>query len=174
MASKKPETLRERLANLFKKYIGEWDPFYGLDPTKKEGLVPYLGEFGISRGLVIACFFLGFLAILSIEVPNLHIFIFGWLAGTAPIWLPVAIYIGAWKAWVNYARSSYIFKLKTVVLEVRIPREITKSPRAMEQIFANLGARSGEVTFLNRGWTGAVRPWFSFEVASFGGEIHFY
>src|SRR5262249_55665803 len=59
-------------------------------------------------------------------------------------------------------------------LEVRIPREITKSPRAMELVFGNLWASSGEVTFINRAYQGGTRPWFSFEIASFGGEIHFY
>lgn len=44
----------------------------------------------------------------------------------------------------------------------------------MELVFTNLFASSGEVTFIHRAWGGGTRPFFSFEIASFGGEIHFY
>jgi hypothetical protein len=61
-----------------------------------------------------------------------------------------------------------------VLLEVKIPRDIMKSPRAMELVFQNFRVSSGEVTFIHRAWHGNERPHFSFEIASFGGDIHFY
>jgi hypothetical protein len=44
----------------------------------------------------------------------------------------------------------------------------------MENALSILWTDSGETTFYNRVWQGQCRPYFSFEIASFGGEIHFY
>lgn len=155
--------------------IAEFNPLVGLDPDPHaEGFLEWIGDFGASRGLILGIFFAGFLWVLSIQIPNLALFTFGWLAGTAPIWLPISLIFGAWKAWINYARSNYLSHRSAVLLEVKIPREITKSPRAMELVFQNLYVSSGEVSFLHRAWEGSIRPWFSFEIASFGGQIHFY
>jgi hypothetical protein len=162
------------ISDAFKKNIAEFDPFSGLDPEAHHGFIDWVGEWGISRGFVMSLFFLGFLSILSLQIPNLPVFIFGWLVGTAPVWLPCALYWAAWKAWINFVRSEYVHHLDKVVLEVRIPKEITKSPRAMELVFNNLWASSGEVSFIHRALHGGTRPWYSFEIASFGGEIHFY
>ncbi len=162
------------LGHWFQEHIAEFNPFLGLNPYEAHSFISWVGEWGISRGLVISLFFVGLLFILSIEIPNLPLFALGWLAGTAPIWIPIALWVGAWKAWINYARARFLATRNPIVLEVKIPREITKSPRAMELVFANLYVSSGEVSFMHRAWGGSVRPWFSFEIASFGGEIHFY
>ena len=149
--------------------------FFGFNPFDLHDFVfDWMSEWGISRGLVLSILFFGLYSVLSMEIPDIGIFTLGWLAGTAPIWIPVALFIGAWQAWVNYVRSLFLSTRHPVLLEVKIPREITKSPRAMQILFSNLYVNSGEVTALVRGWKGSVRPWFSFEIASFGGEIHFY
>ncbi len=114
------------------------------------------------------------MSILWWQIPNLPLFAVQWLLGTAPIWLPVVLLVTAWKCWIWYARSSFIFNRDTIVLEVKMPRDVTRSPRAMENALSTLWTDSGETTFLNRIWQGQCRPYFSFEVASFGGEIHFY
>ncbi len=44
----------------------------------------------------------------------------------------------------------------------------------MEVALTNLWLSSGETTFLDRGWKGQVRPIFALEMASFGGDLHFY
>ena len=94
--------------------------------------------------------------------------------GTLPIWLPVVSVIGGWKAWIWYTRASFIAGLDNMLLEVKFPRDIVKSPRAMEEVLTKLWTDSGETTFFNRVFQGQARPWFSLEMASFGGEVHFY
>jgi hypothetical protein len=118
--------------------------------------------------------FIGLIFVLAREIPDLPMFFVAWFVGTMPIWLPIALLIVAWETWVNYVRSLHISHIQNVLLEVRIPRDIMKSPRAMELVFQNFRVTSGEVTFLSRAWHGNERPHFSFEMASFGGEIHFY
>lgn len=133
-----------------------------------------IGEWGISRALFLSILFWGLMSILWVQIPNLPLFALQWLLGTAPIWLPCVLFMTAWYTWVWYVRSNYIFKRDSMVLEVKMPRDITRSPRAMENALSTLWTDSGETTFFNRIWQGQVRPYFSFEVASFGGELHFY
>ena len=135
----------------------------------------FIGDFwGISRGLFLSVLFCGMLLILSHQIPNLPRFAFEWIVGTSPLWVLPAAAIGAWKVWVWYARATYIHRVKPLLLEVKFPRDIVKSPRAMETALTHMWTDSGETTFYNRIWQGQVRPFFSFEIASFGGELHFY
>lgn len=134
----------------------------------------YWGEWGVSRGLMYSMIFLSLFLLLSNLIPNILLFTFSWLVATAPIWLPVGLIIGFWSAWIWYIQSKFLSGRNPILLEVRMPREITKSPRAMEMAYTAFNLSSGETTFIHRAWKGQVRPFFSFEIASFGGEIHFY
>lgn len=134
----------------------------------------WIGDWGISRALFLGCLFVGLLLILADLIPNLPLFAFWWLVGTAPVWLPIVLLRSAWHAWLEYVREEFLESKKPVLLEVKIPRDIMKSPRAMELVFNSFFTKSGEVTFIVRGWRGSVRPWTSWELVSFGGEIHFY
>ena len=149
-----------------------------------EGLVSFdlhhlveeiMGDYlGVSRCLFLSILFWGMMGVLWIEIPNLPLFAFGWLLGTAPIWAPITGLATAWKVWVWYSHGSYLFKRDAVLLEVKFPRELVRSPRAMENALSKIWTDSGETTFLNRIWQGQVRPVFSLEIASFGGSVHFY
>lgn len=78
--------------------------------------------------------------------------------------------------WLSYAQEYYKkTALKPVILEIKVPRELERSPRAMEQIFTQIHAlRNSASNVEEKWWQGEVPLWFSFEVASFGGEIHFF
>lgn len=138
------------------------------------GWVDWMADWGISRALFLSVIFIGELFVLAELIPRLPIFVFWWAVGTAPIWLPVILLRSAWHAWIEYVREEFLGSKKSVLLEVKIPRDIMKSPRAMELVFNSFYTKSGEVTFLVRAWKGSVRPWVSWELVSFGGEIHFY
>jgi hypothetical protein len=99
---------------------------------------------------------------------------FSWAFFFAPFWLPVALVTVAWPVWNNYVRAKFIASQKMLLLEIRIPRDIMKSPRAMEAVFDGLSIAGGEATFIQRNIEGRVRPWFSFELASIEGQVHFY
>ncbi|MEK7464624.1 MAG: hypothetical protein AAB617_02510 [Patescibacteria group bacterium] len=65
--------------------------------------------------------------------------------------------------------------MKYVLLELKVPRELKKTPKAMEQVLASLSALrnapySLEAKYLN----GEVTRSFGFEIVSREGEIHFY
>ena len=90
-----------------------------------------------------------------------------------PLWLPLLLGKIFADLWLAYVRLDFIKKNPGVVLEIRVPKEITKSPRAMELFFSAMFEK-GSVTYVETYWEGKLRPWFSFEIASFGGELHFF
>jgi hypothetical protein len=136
--------------------------------------VEYVHGWGISRALYLGILFFALYLLLVNMVPNLPFFTASWLLATAPIWMPIGLLMGFWKAWVWYVQSLFLSGRNPILLEMKIPREISKSPRAMETAFSLFSISSGETTFIHRAWKGQVRPFFSFEIASFGGEVHFY
>lgn len=90
--------------------------------------------------------------------------------------LPLAIAFIFWYFWLYYVYVSYLRSIKWVLLEVKIPTEIEKTPKAMEQIFAAVyGLYSFGYNFVQKYWEGHLREdWISFELVGFAGGVHFY
>lgn len=99
--------------------------------------------------------------------------IFGVLFSTAPYWLPIVLGAAFWIVWMNYVRMLFIGNINWVLLEVRIPKEIFKTPLAMEIVLTALHQTS-QGTWFDKIWKGKVKAWFSLEIASIGGEVRFY
>src|SRR3989344_570966 len=91
-----------------------------------------------------------------------------------PVWLPLAFIVVMFKAWVYFIRSRYWAGMGNVLLELKIPREIFKSPLAMEVVLNQLHQTADEGNWYWKYWRGQTRSWFSLEIASFGGQIHLY
>lgn len=60
-----------------------------------------------------------------------------------------------------------------MLLEIRIPREMDKSPLAME-VFLGTLYQTSVGTLLDVYFKGRVRPWFSLELVSIDGGVHFF
>ncbi len=89
--------------------------------------------------------------------------------------LAVAFFKLFQQVWLFYKQSLFKNSIEWAFLELRIPREVLKTPRAMDQFFMNLyGMRNAPGDFLETYIEGEVTLWWSFELASFGGKIHFY
>src|SRR3989344_7145533 len=99
--------------------------------------------------------------------------VFGLIVSTAVVWVPIALLIVAWYTWRHYSLVKYISKQEWVLLEVRLPKEINKSPKAMEVILEAMN-QGYEGTWYSRFWEGTVRTWFSLEVVSLEGRVHFF
>lgn len=79
------------------------------------------------------------------------------------------------QCWLFYKQSVYKQKIKWTLLEIRVPREVLKTPQAMEQFFKSVHSlRNTPGDFMEKYSDGEVTLWWSFEVVSFGGEIHFF
>jgi hypothetical protein len=89
------------------------------------------------------------------------------------LWLPVILFFVFWKIWLYYIRSRFVSKLDWTILEIKLPREIMKGPRAMEVVL-NTFHQTKDGNLIEKYWQGWLRPWFSLEIVSIGSEIHFF
>jgi len=121
-------------------------------------------------------FFLGLVLLLmstvfmfSVVVTALSIALF-----LAPLWLPLVIIGAGWKLWITLKRSEFIASQEHILLEIKPPRGIEKTPLAMETVFAGLHHGPGEGNWYTRLIKGGVRPWWSFEIVSLEGRVHLF
>ena len=80
----------------------------------------------------------------------------------------------AWKMWVHYVQQDFISGIDFVLLEITPPREVLRSPKAMELFITNALYHFSYKGGLEEYWQGAVWFWFSLEIASIEGQVHFY
>ena len=94
---------------------------------------------------------------------------------TWPIWIFMILVSLAWSMWLKYVNRRFVENIKWVLLEVRIPKEVFKSPFAMEMVIANALTQTGGVgTWLQKYWLGNVLNWFSLEIVSSEGNVRFF
>lgn len=79
-----------------------------------------------------------------------------------------------WRHWVRHVQAQFINSIKWVMLEVRLPRDVFKSPLAMEVVLNSIHQGGGTGNNYAKFWDGKVRNWFSLEIASIEGDIRFY
>ena len=77
--------------------------------------------------------------------------------------------------WKKYSWGQYVSTMKNIVLEIKPPRNIERSPRTMEQVFAALHGVWSTPNYIDKFVKGR---WFqsliSFEIQGVNGEMHFY
>ncbi len=71
-------------------------------------------------------------------------------------------------------RSEFIASQENILLEIIPPRTFEKTPLAMEAVLSGIHLSPGETTWYAVYILGKVRPWFSLEIASHEGKVHFY
>ena len=98
--------------------------------------------------------------------------VFQWLA----IFIIAVVLVNIFKqTWLFYKQAAFKNSIEWTLLEIKIPRQVEKTPRAMEQFLMNIhGLRNAADDFLEKYIEGEVTLWWSLEMVSFGGEIHFY
>lgn len=137
-------------------------------------LVKTFEDFGAS-GSGVLFIMLAILGVgINIFAPELYKSAIDTAIALTPLWLPAILFLIFWNLWVTYVQAEVIKNETYTLLEIRLPREISKSPLAMETVLAGMHIGIGETTFINRYWEGKTRPWFSLEIVSIEGEVHFF
>jgi hypothetical protein len=90
----------------------------------------------------------------------------------APIMLAVLLCSIFWDLWVNYVQTKQFLGLKYTLLEMTLPRDTWKSPRAMEIVLNSLH-NSSDGSKYAQFWKGETRPWYSLELISIEGVVKF-
>lgn len=80
----------------------------------------------------------------------------------------------AFKVWLHYVQQDFISGIEFVLLEIVPPRDVLRSPKAMELFITNALYHWSEKGGKEEYWQGAVWFWFSLEIASIEGQVHFY
>jgi len=111
---------------------------------------------------------------ISLFYSDLFVSIITTLLGTAFIWLPILLIFMAITLWMRYRRRLYLLRQGSVLLEIVLPAEVTRSPLAMEVFFTALYQTGTPQNLIETYLDGRVPPWFSLELVSLEGEIHFY
>jgi hypothetical protein len=80
----------------------------------------------------------------------------------------------AWKFWMLNANQTWEKGLKWVLLEIKLPREINKSPEAAELFLRSIIEGGGLGTWFKEKWEGRIPNTAALEIASLEGVVHFY
>jgi len=92
---------------------------------------------------------------------------------TWPVWLPLFVITLLLNTWFSYKRRQWIRDQGQVLLEIKLPRDIARSPAAMEEVLSGI-FEPVVGTVANVFLDGRVRDWFSLEIVSLGGEVKFF
>lgn len=100
--------------------------------------------------------------------------IFSFLVWWWWVLVPVALFLILEKLWLYYITEKYFSSLSWVLLEIKMPKEVKKTPKSMEQIFSALHGTYLPPSFFAKYFKGKIVDWFSFEIVGINGSIHFY
>lgn len=88
--------------------------------------------------------------------------------------LTLLVFVWCWRFWLLYAQQRHLAKIDWIIIEIKLPREINKSPIAMEMALSSFTHTSGMAPWFKRNILGNLPLFSSLEIASIEGTIHFY
>ena len=88
--------------------------------------------------------------------------------------MPIPLTYIALNLWHHYRQERFIMGIKWALLEIQVPRDVIKSPAAMELIFTNAFYHQSNKGFWEQYIQGAPWFWFSCEIVSIDGRVHFF
>ncbi len=80
----------------------------------------------------------------------------------------------SWELWQTYLQAKFLKSQKPVLLEIIFPDKFMKTPKAMESFLSSIHINPGESTVTSTHLQGSIRPYWSLELISVEGELHFY
>lgn len=91
-----------------------------------------------------------------------------------PLWGPLLFGAIFYNTWMAYVQRHHLHEQDYVLLEVTLPKEQTKAPKAMELVLHAFHQTSVPGKFIGKFWEGRVQSWFSLELVSIEGEVHMF
>ena len=141
----------------------------------EHGLHTLLEKYSIEFSLwTLIAPFIAIVVIFFFVAPGQMLRDFTLLLFVSPLWLPFLIGKYAWARFVDMRQYAWSIAQPKVLLEIKLPRDTKKTPLAMETILSNMHLRPGTGTFFKKYWDGRTFPWYSLEIVSLGGRVHFY
>ena len=75
---------------------------------------------------------------ISLFKTEFYLEIWGYLKATWPIWLPFFFVSLFLNTWFSYKRRAWIKSKGSMLLEIKLPRDIARTPQAMEVVLGGL------------------------------------
>ncbi len=85
-----------------------------------------------------------------------------------------ALFFIARRLWIHLKRLQFLANIKWTLIEVRIPKDVFKSPLAMELVLINAIHQGSYGNWYHKYIQGRLPLWFSLEIVSIGGKIYFF
>ncbi len=104
------------------------------------------------------------------ETASVLVIFFAWF----PYWGPLFFGYLFHHQWMHFVQGRYMSRINWILLEVKLPREIHKTPLAMEIVLNALYQSSSKMTWWDKYWKGKVKDWFSLEMVSIDGHVKFF
>ena len=135
-----------------------------------------IGEFlKKEESWLVLLFAAGVVTIPFFVVENLSALLLGFITSTWWLWTFFILLPIFRDLELHVRQTNFESKITWVLLELHMPREIEKSPRAMEQtLIAIYTLRNAPGNWIEKYIEGEVTRWFSLELVSFSGEIRFF
>lgn len=119
--------------------------------------------------------FLGIIIVPFLSLSQIIAAIIYFLELTWWLWLFFILFYLFRETWLHWKQEVFKEGSNWVLLELRVPRLMEKSSKAMEQVLSALHALGNSAgNFSEKYMKGETPRCFSFEIVSFGGEVHFY
>ena len=134
------------------------------------GFIKVLKELGVFLVLVVFVL-LGYFAF---KADTVAVWIYKIILGVLPFAIVLGLFLIARAFWLHYVRANFISGIEWVLLEIVPPRDVVRSPKAMELFITNALYQMSKKGGLETYWQGAVWFWFSLELVSIDGQVHFY
>jgi len=107
-------------------------------------------------------------------IDSIILWIYKIILGILPILGTMFLAYVAHAFWLHYVQANFISGIEWVLLEIVPPRDVLRSPKAMELFITNALYHLSNKSGLEKYQLGAVWFWFSLEIASIDGQVHFY
>jgi len=136
-----------------------------------ENITKPFTDSGISAGLMLIIVAVSAYFFLPVEIVARFSDI---LIPYAPLWLSILFFFAFKHLWMHYIETRAFMNVENVLLEIKLPEEITQSPLAMETVL-NAFFHTGTPTHEWEKYVeGKLREQSSLEIVSMEGELHFY
>jgi hypothetical protein len=138
-------------------------------------ILDWFGDYKISPGLVLAIVgAIAFAFLLPAYLEDASSRTLGLLLSYAPLWLTVIFFLIFKAKWLEYVQTKEFYKTDYVVLEIKLPEEITQSPLAMETALNAFYFTGEPATPYERYIQGKIRTQSSLEIVSLEGDVRFF
>ena len=87
---------------------------------------------------------------------------------------PIALFFILQEVWLDYKIAKYLSEINWILLEVKLPRPLLRTSKAMDHIFTALHAiHAGNISFSEKYFEGKVQEWLSLEIVGSSKGIRF-